>query len=276
MENTIIIAVLIIGGVAAIAALAIGVISKLFAIKENQLKLDIEASLPGANCGGCGFPGCAGYAQAVADGKAEPNECAPGGPDTVKKISALLGKEASIKETEIARLACYGQNNSCGTRYNYGGLKSCAAAALLNGGPKACPFGCMGFGDCVTVCQFDAMWMGEDGLPHFNEDKCTGCGMCVKACPKKLISLQVKSRSVFLRCSSTDGAKEVRSYCSVGCIGCGLCAKKCPEGALTMKDNLPVWDWTKCTSCGICAEVCPKKIIFFNGNPGKEKITATA
>lgn len=272
--ETITTAIISIGGVAAAAGLAIGIASRAFFVKENPLKQQLEAALPGANCGGCGFPGCAGYAQALADGKADPTACSPGGSETLTKIATLLGKDAAVKEKESARLACYGQNEHCGTRYNYTGVRTCAGAALLNGGPKSCPFGCIGYGDCVSVCQFGAMEMGADGLPHINEDKCTACGLCIKACPKKILSLQTVSRGVFLHCSSTDPAKEVRAYCAVGCIGCGICAKKCPEGALTMKDNLPVWDWSKCTSCGICAEVCPKKIIFYKGVPGKEKSPA--
>jgi Na+-translocating ferredoxin:NAD+ oxidoreductase RNF subunit RnfB len=274
--ETILTAVVIIGGVAAIAGLAIGIASRIFFVKENPLKAQLEASLPGANCGGCGYPGCAGFAQALVDGKADLGACSPGGSETLQKISALLGTTATAKEKEVARLACNGQNEHCGTRYRYEGVKTCAGANLLNGGPKACTFGCIGFGDCVVVCKFDAIEMGSDGLPHINEEKCTSCGLCVKACPKKILSLQTISRDVYLHCASTDTAKEVRGYCAVGCIGCGICAKKCPEGALTMKDNLPVWDWSKCTSCGICAEVCPRNIIFYKGMPGKEKTTPIA
>ncbi|MBL8029141.1 MAG: RnfABCDGE type electron transport complex subunit B [Fibrobacteres bacterium] len=270
--ETIFTAIIIVGGVAAISGLAIGIISRAFAVKENPLKAAIEECLPGANCGGCGYPGCAGYAQALADGKTtDTAACSPGGNATLKRIAELLGTDAVEKECEVARLACYGTNDHCGTRYKYDGIKTCAAANLLNGGPKSCPFGCIGFGDCTPVCKFDAIAMDSDGLPHVNEEKCTGCGKCVTACPKKILSLQKISRKVFLRCTSTDTGKEVREYCTVGCIGCGICAKKCPEGALTMKDNIPVWDWSKCTSCGICAEVCPRKIIFYQGKPGKEK-----
>jgi Na+-translocating ferredoxin:NAD+ oxidoreductase RNF subunit RnfB len=253
------------GSLAACASLGLGIASKFLYVKENPLIAQVDESLPGTNCGGCGYPGCANYAKAIVEENADSTLCAPGGNDTIARIAQILGKEAVIKEPVVARVGCFGHNKACTDRCGYTGINSCGAAVLLNNGSKACLYGCLGYGDCVQSCLYDAIVMGKNGLPDIDEEKCTGCGKCVEACPKHIITLEEKKRRVILKCASKDPGKIVRKVCTIGCTGCTLCAKKCPEDALTMVDNLPIWDWNKCVNCEICSKECPRDCIFFDG-----------
>ena len=264
--NPILIAIIILGSVALLSALLLGIASRVSHVNENPLIASVGEALPGVNCGGCGYPGCANYAKAIVDNNVEVTLCAPGGNEVIAKISALLGRAVVAKDAEVARLSCFGKPEFCAPRCDYQGIQTCRAANLQNGGQKKCLYGCLGFGDCVSVCPFGAMSM-VDGLPFIDEEKCTGCAICVRECPKKLLTLQNKKRQVYLHCASKEFGKVVKEACTVGCNGCSLCARKCPEKALTMVDNLPIWDWSKCTQCGLCAKVCPSRIIFLDGRP---------
>jgi len=225
---------LIFGGILAYA-------SKIFHVEKDPRIEKINEILPQANCGGCGYPGCSNYAEAVAIEGASINLCGPGGEEVVLKIAEILGVEAETTEPMVAVVRCQGARGVAKDKFQYEGIEDCNAAVLIQGGHKACVYGCLGFGSCVEACPFDAMIMQENGLPYVFEDKCTACGNCVTACPKGIMELIPRSQKVYLGCVNKDSGKAVREVCSVGCIGCSLCAKPniTPSGKIVMKDNLP-------------------------------------
>lgn len=255
--SVIIASVLVVGGLGLLAAIGLSIASVYLAVDVDPRVEKVDEALPGANCGGCGYPGCSGYAKAVVLDNADITLCAPGGQAIIDILAEILGKEAEAKAKEVARVHCYGTDENCEKQVVYEGMQSCRAAVLLIDSTKKCRYGCDGLGDCVAVCSFDAIYMSPGGIPIVIEDKCTACGKCVDACPKDIITLEPLSSRLYLACSNPEKAKAVKSVCKVGCIACGLCAKKCPSEAITMVDNNPVWDHTKCDNLGVCAAVCP-------------------
>jgi Na+-translocating ferredoxin:NAD+ oxidoreductase RNF subunit RnfB len=248
----------------------LAVASLKLAVQVDPREERIRGILPGANCGGCGYPGCNGYAAAVASGETEANLCPVGGPSVARQIADIMGKEVGETEPIVAKLICRGGIAEAPRRFVYQGATNCRVAALLLGGPKACVYGCIGMGHCATVCPFNAITMGPDNLPIINEDKCVGCGICVRDCPKQVLRLLPKSKLVYLACANHDKARAVKKVCKVGCIGCSICVKNCPTDALTMVDNLPVMDEAKCIDCGICVHKCPTKS-FIDRAKGRPK-----
>lgn len=261
MATGVIIAVIALGGLGFLASIGLSLASRFFGVKVDPRVTRVREVLPGANCGACGFAGCDAFAKAVVEGKADVAGCVVGGPSVAEKIGEILGKKAEAKERMVARVRCQGTVDKSPYRFDYYGVESCKSSLVISEGRKACTYGCEGFGDCVAACMFDAIHMGEGGVPVVDEDKCTACGKCVAACPKNIIILEPVSSRVTVRCSSHDIGKVVRGLCTIGCIACGLCAKRCPSQAITLVDNLPVWDYEKCINCGICAYVCPTKAI---------------
>lgn len=260
---------------------ALGFFKEKFKVEVDPKIEKVRDLLPSVNCGACGYPGCDGYAEAVAGGNAPLNKCAPGGKDVASALGALLGVNA-VADDVVAVLLCQGTRDVAPAKGEYVGVQTCRGAKLSAGGTKLCAFGCLGFGDCTTVCQFDALHMGDDGLPHVDYDKCTGCGLCVKECPQQILTSVPKARlgSIVL-CSNRAVVKStVIKSCKVGCIKCEACVRACPEQCITMVNGIPVTDYSKCTSCGICVEKCPTKCyeliqtdVF--GNPVKaEKVEA--
>ncbi len=249
-----------------LAGLGLGLLlaaaEKLFAVKEDPRVEAIMAALPSVNCGACGFPGCSGYAAAVAQGSAEPNRCTVGGEKVAAAVAAIMGVEATKAEKRIAALLCRGGKCNSPERFEYHGITSCSALNITAGGNKACVFGCLGMGDCVKMCPFGAIYMNEDKIPVVIEDKCMACGKCVQTCPRALFELIPASKKVIVACKSHDTLQETRKACKVGCIACRLCEKKCPVGAIKVIDNLAVIDYSICTGCGICVDVCPQKAII--------------
>ena len=233
---------------------------KLFFVKTDETVEKITESLPGANCGGCGFAGCEAYAQAIAKGEAKPNLCSPGGLEVNRNISAILGVSVEETEPRKAYVHCNGCSDTTEDKYVYIGSRSCIAAEKFYNGKGKCSYGCIGFGDCASVCDNDAIEI-VNGVAVINPGKCFGCGKCVKACPNHLISLKKQSSTVAIRCFSQDPGKITRTVCKNGCIGCGICEKKCPEKAVTINNNHAEIDYGKCTSCGVCAASCPAKCI---------------
>jgi Na+-translocating ferredoxin:NAD+ oxidoreductase RNF subunit RnfB len=234
----------------------------------------IRDILPGANCGGCGYPGCDGYADGIVNGGAKTNLCAAGGSDLAKGIAEIMGVAAEASIPKISFLKCGGSPAHSPRKAAYDGIRDCASAAVLPGGsPNACPFGCIGFGTCVSICVFGAITI-VDGLAVIDPDKCVGCGTCVAACPKSALALTVKTACVQVRCNSRWKGLDVKKVCDTGCIGCGLCARSCPAGAITMENNLAAVDGTKCTNCGTCVAKCPVKCIEFALRDNDAEISA--
>jgi electron transport complex protein RnfB len=241
-------------------ALGLGFFQEKFKIERDPLVDAVRGALPGANCGGCGYPGCDGYAEAVVTRRAGPNLCSAGGSHTAEAVAAIVGVEA-VAEDVVSVLQCLGTNEKALRKGEYVGVKTCRAVKLSAGGVKACAWGCQGYGDCVAVCKFDALAMGEDGLPHVNSTNCSGCGMCAEECPQKLFTMVSRARkgSIVL-CSNRSAIKaSVIKTCKTGCIKCEACVRECPEKCITMVNGIPVTDFAKCTSCGVCVQKCPTK-----------------
>jgi len=261
-QNILLISAAALGGLAFIFGILITVISKKFAVEVDPKVLAIEDALPGANCGGCGFPGCTGYAEAIVVSGANPTLCAPGGQASAKKIAEILGITVQIKQKSIARLVCNGGSVRAKDRYIYEGISDCKAVKLLNS-YKDCSFGCFGFGNCAAVCPFDAITISNEKLPVIDPEKCTACGACVKECPQNILIILPVSKTVYVKCSNKEPGKFASKQCEVSCIACGNCVRNCPiEGAIEIKDNLAVQNPELCVNCGICAAVCPKHCIL--------------
>ena len=243
-----------------VAGVLLTVAGKLLYVKTDETVEKIISALPGANCSGCGYSGCEGYANAVAKGEAAPNLCRPGGIEVNKKISEALGVAVVEVEPEVAFVRCGGGCGATSDKYTYVGTPSCTAAEKFYNGKGSCAYGCSGFGDCAVVCESDAISI-QDGIAVINPSKCIACGKCIKACPNNLIIMRKISQTVNVRCFSSDTGKATRSICKNGCIACKICEKKCPNDAIHVVNNHAEIDPEKCTSCGICAEVCPSKCI---------------
>ena len=255
------IAVIVVTVIGIICAVVLSVASKVMAVEVDERIPEVSACLPGANCGGCGYPGCDGYAAALVNDPDTPlTLCAAGGPAAAQAIAKVLGRAAGEMVAKTAVVHCSGNCNVTGKKMDYEGISTCAAAKLMFGGTGKCSYGCMGLGDCAAVCPSDAICI-ENGIAHIDPRACTGCSACTRVCPNGLISVLPSTAPVKVLCSSRDKGPAVRKKCTAGCIGCGMCMRKCPAGAITLKDNLAVIDYDKCTGCGTCVSVCPAKCI---------------
>ncbi len=248
-------------GIALVIVIAILVVGKLFKVNMDEKVTKILENLAGANCGGCGCSGCAGFAAKLASGSADLSACHVTSPEKKAEIAALLGVELKEEEPEVAIVKCNGGAENAVNAFEYKGNPTCAACASLLGGNKVCKDACLGCGDCAAVCPEGAITV-TGKLAKVDPDKCINCGACIQACPKHIIERIPVKAPVYVACSSHCKAKEVMAGCKVGCIGCGMCARKCPHGAITMVNNLPVFDYSKCTGCKTCVAVCPRHIIL--------------
>ena len=271
----VIIAVVILAALGALFGLVLGFAAKVFAVEVDPKEEAVLGCLPGANCGGCGFAGCSGYAAAVAKGAAPVNACAAGGETVAAQIAEIMGVSAGTMVKQLAQVHCTG----CGQnykQYEYVGLHDCVAASKVpGGGALSCAYGCLGLGSCEKACPFDAIHV-IDGVAVVDEEKCKACGKCVDICPRHIIALEPykTKRHVTIPCSSHDKGVDARKVCDNGCIGCSLCAKSCPKEAITMVNNLAVIDYEKCIGCGICAQKCPRKLITVDGKVPEVKPAA--
>ncbi len=254
----------VLGGV---FGLLLGVVGKKFAVETDPRVEQVRACLAGANCGACGYAGCDGFAQAVVDGKAPVSGCTAGGKKSAEAVAAVMGVNAGdVGDRMVARVRCNGTCDNVSVRYEYQGPKSCRAAANLSGGPKACSFSCLGYGDCYDVCKFHAITL-ENGVARINDDYCTGCGACVNACPRSIITLLPKNKYIVVQCRNTEIGKTARLQCKTACIGCKRCERECPSDAIHVVNGVAEIDAAKCTRCGACAAACPMHCIynFFEG-----------
>ncbi|MBN1114446.1 MAG: RnfABCDGE type electron transport complex subunit B [Oligoflexia bacterium] len=232
--------------------------SKKFRVERDPRVDEILEALPGANCGGCGFAGCAAFAETVVKGT---EHVCPVADETSKKIIAgIMGQEHREAEPRTARVFCSGTRDNAAVSALYTGVSDCRAAKLMAGGEKSCRYSCFGLGTCKSVCPFDAIII-ENGLAVILPDKCTSCGKCVEACPQMIISIVPKQKTTTIACSSHDKGPAAKGNCKVACIACMRCVKECPEKAITIKNFLAVIDYTKCVNCGKCIAVCPMKTI---------------
>ncbi len=278
--NFILMAVIALGSIALIAAMVLFVVSKKFAVKEDPRIGQVQELLPGANCGGCGFAGCSGMASALVAGadRGDISElnCPVGGQVVMEQISSLLGMVVCQNEPRVAVVRC---NGSCENRPRlavYDGLRTCAAMNATGAGETACGYGCLGCGDCVSVCNFGGIHMNkETGLPEVDEDVCTACGACASACPRHIIELRKKgpkSRRVFVSCVNQDKGAVARKACQAACIGCGKCQTVCKFEAITVTNNLSYIDDNKCRLCTKCVEACPTHAIVKMNFPVRKSV----
>lgn len=257
----ILIPALILGGMGLLFAMLLGVSANIFRVEQNPKVEELILILPGVNCGGCGYASCEAYAKAVAIKGEELNLCTVGGGPVAQKVGDIMGQKVQATETMVAYVMCNGDCDKAPDKYEYHGIMDCVAAASLpGGGAKSCSFGCLGLGTCVAVCDFDAIVI-KDGIAIIDENKCTNCGACIKACPKNIIESVPLNSRVRVACASYDGARDVMQNCEVGCIACKKCEKACEYDAIHVNNNLAKITYDKCTQCNACVEVCPKSTI---------------
>lgn len=257
---TYLIPVLILGACGVLAGILLTIASKVFYVKVDERIEKIGEALPQANCGACGYAGCSDYADAIVNNNAPTNLCRPGGADSANKIAEILGISASDVIPMTAVVHCNGDCNATEQQFDFNGVQSCKAVKRFYGGNGMCKYGCIGLGDCMNVCEYNAIKI-NDGLAKVNPSLCQACGQCVNICPNSLISIKPKSNTVDVLCSSADNGKATKSACSNGCIGCKICEKKCPNGAIKVENFHAIIDYDKCTSCGLCKSACPVKAI---------------
>jgi electron transport complex protein RnfB len=238
-----------------------------FKVPVNPVVELVRSNLPAANCGACGFAGCQSYAEAVVEQESvPPNLCTPGRGTVAKALAELTHKEMGKVLDRIVVMRCHGTSAYARDEAEYHGVRTCAAASLVFGGPKACKNGCLGLGDCVLACPFDALRLGDSGIAEVDADKCTGCGLCVPSCPKELFELYPRNRRIELACVARDKASIVRATCMVGCTLCRKCVAKCPAGAIAWDGTTIKIDHVKCLAYGpscneACVDICPSNIL---------------
>ena len=267
--TTILLSILVLGVLGAIFGAVLAFASQIFHVEVDPKEAAVRECLAGANCGGCGYPGCDGYAAAVARGEAPTNKCVAGGAETAAKVAEIMGVSAGDAEKMVAFVPCSGTAENAELRFNYTGPEDCRAAMLFGGkSNKTCTFACIGLGNCVKVCKFDAMHI-VDGVAKVDRSKCVGCGACVDTCPKSIVKLIPESQKIMPACRNMDKGGQVMKMCKVGCIGCMKCQRECPADAITVVNNLAQVDVSKCVQCGHCADICPRHIINYFGRDYK-------
>ena len=258
----ILIPILIVSGIGLVVGVGLAVASSIFAVPKNEIEEKVRECLPGANCGACGFSGCDGYAQAIAKGETDNiSLCLPGGNETVAEIAAITGKAVVEIAPVAAFVKCNGTCANASDKLEYSGIKTCKAANMMLGGEKTCRFGCLGYGDCMAVCDNGAITLC-DGVARIDVQKCGACQKCAQVCPKHLIDIRpVGKLQAVVMCASQDKGPAKLKACKASCIGCGKCTKACAEGAITVESFVAKVDAEKCTGCGECAKVCPRSCI---------------
>ena len=277
MDNILLYAVISLVALGGVAALILYFVAQRFKVIEDPRIDVVENLLPLANCGGCGYPGCRNFAEAIVKKESlDDLNCPVGGNEVMNRIAEALGLVAEEKDPLIAVVRCSGSRENAPKKVQYDGPATCYFAHNLYAGESGCQYGCLGLGDCVEACKFDAMYMDEEtGLPVVIADNCVACGACVKACPRTIIEMRPrgkKDRRIFVSCINEEKGGVARKNCSVACIGCGKCVKVCPFDAITMDNNLAYIDPIKCKLCRKCVPECPTDAIHeLNFPPRKPK-----
>jgi electron transport complex protein RnfB len=285
MSSTILITIISLSLLALISAVILYFVAQKFKIFEDPRIDEVQAILPAANCGGCGFAGCRNFAEVLV--KAESLDglvCPVGGSLVMDQIATMLGKSAPVVDPKVAVLLCNGTPEYRPRTSTYDGASDCRISHSLYIGETDCSYGCMGYGDCVRACTFNAMFINsETELPVILDEKCVACGACVKACPRNLIELRKKAkkdRKIYVACSNCDKGGPARRACKVACISCNKCLNVCKFDAITIENNLAYIDAEKCTFCRKCVSECPTNAIhelnFPEKKPKEEVMAETA
>jgi RnfABCDGE-type electron transport complex B subunit len=228
-----------------------------FSMRTGGNIIKIHGALPNVDCGACGYATCLAFARAVAEGKALPTGCVPGGPAVAHAIGDILGVPITMADPLMAVVHCKGGTKEATQRFVYEGIADCHAAIIAQNGPKTCRDGCLGLGSCVSACPFNAIAISDNKIAVVNPDACTGCGMCVKACPRAIIELIPRVHKIFLACVNHDRGSRVKNYCTMGCTACTQCVKATLSGAITMENSLPVLDYASGENFIVAAHTCP-------------------
>ncbi len=267
MSDIVIYSIITVSAMGAAAAIILFMVAKKFNVVEDPRIDLVEEELPAANCGGCGLPGCRAFAEALV--KADDIsglKCPVSSSEAMARISVILGKEIADPEPLVAVVRCAGTPEHRPRTNLYDGAPACSIASALYTGEGGCPHGCLGLGDCVEVCRFDAIHMNpETGLPEVTDELCTACNACVVGCPRNIIELRKKNkkdRKIYVACINEEKGGVARKNCKVACIGCGKCVKACKFDAITLENNLAYIDPVKCKLCRKCAPECPTNAIL--------------
>ena len=276
--NSMVVTVLVVSGLGALLALLLFLVAKKFKVEEDPRIDEVERMLPGANCGGCGFAGCRGMSEAlVKRDDISSLYCPVGGAECMKSVATYLGKAAAERDPMVAVVRCAGSCENRPKTNQFDGASSCLVASSLYAGDTGCSFGCLGLGDCAAKCEFGALSINPaTGLPEVDEEKCTACGACVKACPKMIIELRKKApkgRKIYVSCVNKAKGAVARKACKVACIGCGKCSKVCAHDAITVENNLAYIDYAKCKMCRKCVVECPTGAIVEFGFPARKVVS---
>lgn len=265
MNEVIIYAVSSLGILAIVAAVILYFVAQKFKVFEDPRIDDVEEVLPSANCGGCGYAGCRAFAEAIVkNGSLEGLNCPVGGGDVMMEVGKIMGLETQVSEPKIAVVRCNGSVSNSPAKVQYDGIQSCASAATVFSGEGGCSFGCLGLGDCVDACDFDAIHINPETMLPEVTSNCVACNACVVACPKDIIELRnvgKKEKRIFVSCVNEEKGAPAKKNCDVACIGCSKCFKVCPFDAITMANNRAYIDFEKCKLCRKCVPVCPTNAI---------------